>query len=538
MDRGNPRVIWASQYISQFRDIEVRYKPGKDNIVSDALSRLGSSKRPELQNTPLHEVFAFAGTVVQITPETEQRILDGYSKHKFWKSVLNMLTKQTKRDEEAKIDPQKILNGSMFYLLNRLIYHRSQSHPRLCLPPTFENEIFSIAHGQAHLEYARTYQRVAETHYFYKMNWRLKNFLDHCLEYELLQQKHHKSYSELVSLRTPDEPYHTIAMDFIGALSKQDHGFDMLLTVTCKFSKKLLLIHGKSTWKASEWAESFLDALNFADWGIPCAYISDRDSKFLDEFWRALFKRLGGTKFLTSTTYHPQTDGQSERTNQTVEVALRYWTCEYDSSWVKALSSLQTILNNSLNVSTDRAPNEIITDVRAREPLNLITGMKIPKPPEERELDREVFRQEAADAISFANAKFKIYYDHRYKPLMMAPEEMAYLKLHHGYRLPENFSRKLSKQRIGPFKILERVGRLAYKLELPVHWKIHPVVSIAQLEPAKKRQDLYNRSWSDHPPAVETEGDTEKWKSYEVEKLIGKRMRRYGRKIIAEYLVR
>ena len=73
------------------------------------------------------------------------------------------------------------------------------------------------------------------------------------------------------------------------------------------------------------------------DWQIPSAWISDRDPRFLSEFWTAVFQKLG-TNFLTSAAYHPQTDGQSERTNQTIEIALRYFiTANPDEEWVKAL---------------------------------------------------------------------------------------------------------------------------------------------------------------------------------------------------------
>lgn len=78
------------------------------------------------------------------------------------------------------------------------------------------------------------------------------------------------------------------------------------------------------------------------------AIISDRDAKFLSEFWKGLFKRLD-TKLLTATSYHPQTDGQSERSNQTVEIALRYLTVEYDEPWVDKLPGRQLVLNNSTN---------------------------------------------------------------------------------------------------------------------------------------------------------------------------------------------
>ena len=127
-----------------------------------------------------------------------------------------------------------------------------------------------------------------------------------------------------------------------------------LLTVTDKFFKRILLIPRKDTWGATEWAGTVLDHLLSNDWGVPRVMISDRDPKFLSSFWTEIFKRLG-TELLVSTMYHPQTDGQSERTNQTVEIALRYNLSKGESnSWQRLLSKIQATLNNSPNASTGR----------------------------------------------------------------------------------------------------------------------------------------------------------------------------------------
>ena len=85
-------------------------------------------------------------------------------------------------------------------------------------------------------------------------------------------------------------------------------GFDTLLTVTCKFSKPTLLIPGTSTWSAAEWVDVFLAAVMGHDWGIPLAIISDRDSKFMSEFWTQLFLNLK-IKMLTSTSTNRWTVG-------------------------------------------------------------------------------------------------------------------------------------------------------------------------------------------------------------------------------------
>lgn len=94
--------------------------------------------------------------------------------------------------------------------------------------------------------------------------------------------------------------------------------------MTCKFSKRVTLIKGADTWFAEQWAQAFFKRLDLIDWGLPGELITDQDPKFLSKFWAELFVKLG-VKLLYSTAYYPQTDGSSERTNQKVEIALRFF---------------------------------------------------------------------------------------------------------------------------------------------------------------------------------------------------------------------
>lgn len=103
-----------------------------------------------------------------------------------------------------------------------------------------------------------------------------------------------------------------------------------------------------------------LDALLAADWGLPAMMISDRDSKSMATMWKTIFDSLG-TKLLRSTAYHPRTDGQSERMNQNVEMTLRYYMAKClvgALEWKWILPQLQFALNNQINQSTGKAPNE------------------------------------------------------------------------------------------------------------------------------------------------------------------------------------
>ena len=210
-------------------------------------------------------------------------------------------------------------NGIRFYYNNGLIYFcDADGTQRVCIPRSLHKEIFELAHdGHAHSGFHRTYERIAGSMYLRRLSDSLKQYIRHCLEYQVNQTKRHPPYGALTPMPYSTTPFYTIVMDFILALKPTAHtagGFDCLLTITCKSTKRVLLVSGREKWGSKEWANAVITALIGYDWGIPVAIISDRDPKFMSSFWRFIFEKLG-TSLLTSTAYHPQTDGQSERIN-------------------------------------------------------------------------------------------------------------------------------------------------------------------------------------------------------------------------------
>ena len=138
-----------------------------------------------------------------------------------------------------------------------------------------------------------------------------------------------------------------------------------------------------------------------------------------------------------------------------------------------------------------------------------------------------VLRQEAADTQAYANLRMKERFDAAHQPLQLKPGDWAFLRLHHGYKIPGQESSKFSQQRTGPFIIKEVYGKgNAYKLDLPGHWKVHPVVSVEHLEPAPAPSaDPFRRLTPEHPPAIDDGASTDQWR---VDKLLDCRTRRVG----------
>ena len=535
--RMNVRLIRASQFLKQFR-LDVRHKPGKEHIVPDALSRLASAN-----GSPLPEMYdeldaLFTTALVEMSPTFLQGLEDGYKADPFYVRIAALIAKNEDANEDVvglSFVRGKHIDTAETY--QNLFFHVSKltGVQRLCIPQSMIKTVLEIAHGDGHLGFERSYERIASAWYIHGLVKHLRQYIRFCPQCLILQTRRHRPYGSLQPIESPSVPFHTLTLDFILALPRSHReGFDTILSVTDKFTKRVTFVPGKKDYSAAQWATTLLDRLDTMDWGIPRILLTDRDRKFLSELWTELFKKLG-VELLYSTAYHPQTDGSSERTNQTAEIALRFYmhTMPDPALWPTVLPRMQAQLNNSISATTNKTPNELAYGFQPHRPLDLLRDASMPQP--------VIARIDAADAISFAQTNQKHHYDRKHQPMFLKQGEWAYLRLHKGYSIPAAvaITTKLSQQYVGPFEILEKVGKQAYKLAIPGHWRVHPVFSIAQLEPAPAPgSDPYKRPVPDQPGSVYVEGDTDEFKSWEVERILNKRVIRKGRGWATQYLIR
>lgn len=295
-DKLNLRLVRASQYFSSF-NLELRHKAGKSNTVPDALSRLpqatvappdqsegaldalygsiDSWPKPTATGLQVAESIAvYHATLVEMSDDFKQRLKQGYRSDPHWEKLLDMLRKSladaTAVNQEADATQKAAANratpqvpGIPFVLREDLIYRvNGEDRWRLCIPPSMEQEVFEQAHDlSSHGGYHKCYDRLSHTVFIRHLAKNLRAYIAHCPACQLNQTKRHRPYGSLVPITTPAIPFHTIAMDFVVALPPTKAGNDCLLTITCKFSKKNLLVPGKETWTAAQWAEVVLRAL-------------------------------------------------------------------------------------------------------------------------------------------------------------------------------------------------------------------------------------------------------------------------------------
>ncbi|GJU37548.1 putative reverse transcriptase domain-containing protein [Tanacetum coccineum] len=193
---------------------------------------------------------------------------------------------------------------------------------------------------------------------------------------------------------------------------------------------------------------------------VPISIISDRDSHFTSRFWKSLQKALR-TNLDMSTVYHPQTDSQSKRTIQTLEDMLRACVIDFGSSWDRHLPLVEFLYNNSYHASIKAAPYEALYGRKCRSPVCL-----------------------SKNRLLTARSRQKSYVDRRSKPLEFEVGDMVLLKVSPWKGVVRFGKRgKFSSRYIGPFKILARVGPMAYTLELPEELKgIHSTFHVSNLK--------------------------------------------------------
>ncbi|GKA62488.1 putative reverse transcriptase domain-containing protein [Tanacetum coccineum] len=276
-------------------------------------------------------------------------------------------------------------------------------------------------------------------------------YVSKCLTCAKVKVEHQKLSGLLQQPEIPVWKWERITIDFVSGLPRTPSGYDTIWVIIDRLTKSAHFLPKKKTDSMEKLTRLYLKKI-VCRHGVPVLIISDRDSHFTSNFWRSLQEALG-TNLDMSTAYHPQTDGQSERTIQTLEDMLRACVINFGSSWDRHLPLVEFSYNNSYHASIKAAPYEALYGRKCRSPI-------------------------------YARSRQKSYTDKRLKPLKFEVGDMVLLKVSPWKGVVCFRKRgKLSPCYIVPFKIFARVGPVVYTFELPEDLKgIHSTFHVSNLK--------------------------------------------------------
>jgi hypothetical protein len=315
----------------------------------------------------------------------------------------------------------------------------------------------------------------------------------------------------------PSGPWKGLSCDYIVDLPLSN-GFDSLLVFVDRFTKMLHLVPSSKTDTAPDFAGMFVNHV-IRHHGIPDSLISDRGTLFTSQFWTALSKLLG-IKHRLSTSFHPQTDGQTERLNQVIEQYLRIF-CNYQQdNWHSLLPVAEFAYNNAYQASIKTSPFYANYGYHPRFTFSTTTASPLDIPAAKELADKLAAHHDAlAENIKTAQDTQARYYDAKHQRVEFKVGDKVWL-LSTNINT-ERPSKKLDWKRLGPYTILERIGLQAYRLQLPSSVKIHNVFHVSLLE--KYTASTIPHRTQPPPPPVVVPNDPTTW--YEVQEILDSRYR-------------
>jgi hypothetical protein len=334
----------------------------------------------------------------------------------------------------------------------------------------------------------------------------------------------------MMPLPIPEYPWQQMSLDLIGPLPKTHAGHDAIVVFVDKLTKVVHYVATTMDVTAPQLADIVLREVVRLH-GVPESFLSDRDPRFTAHFWTEFWGRLGSSLKM-STAYHPQTDGQTERANRTLETMLRSCVAFDQLDWDQHLAVAELAINAAKQASTGASPFALLYGREPTLPIDLAAADVRPERP-----SVNPSAQERASRIleGLERAKKKLEQAQRrqaknvdahrragtFRPgdsVLLSTDNIQFTTAKHLKR-----SAKFAERFIGPFKVASVVNDNAYVLDLPPSLQIHPTINITRLKPYLDGLQYFPSRPVVHPrppPAASSDNGAPAW---EVERILAKR---------------
>jgi hypothetical protein len=303
---------------------------------------------------------------------------------------------------------------------------------RMCVPDieSLRETILKEAHDfdySIHPGSIKMYQDLKQKYWWYGLKRDVAAHVAKCDVCQRVKAEHQRPAGLLHPLKIPEWKWEEIGMDFIVGLPRTPAGYDSIWVIVDRLTKVAHFIPVRTNYTGAKLAELYMTRIVCLH-GVPKKTVSDRGSQFTSRFWKKLHESLD-TKLNFSSAYHPQTDGQTERTNQVLEDMLRACALKHGGSWDKSLPYAEFSYNNSYQASLKMSPFEALYGRKCRTPLYWDqTGERQFFGPELIQEAEEQVRM-IRENLRIAQSRQKSYADNRRRLLEFKEGDHVYLKV-------------------------------------------------------------------------------------------------------------
>ena len=459
-------------------DYTIIYHHGKANVVADALSRKERLNMLTMAQE-LSQEFEKMGIEIRAPSAPTEMICT--------------MTFQPELMEKIKKCQEEVMNEKMNELTGEEICTQKDNRgilrfsSRIWIPNVEElkDEILKDAHNSEfsiHPGSTKMYQDLKKNFWWPNMKKEIAQCVSKCYTCQKVKAEHQKPSGLIQPLEIPEWKWEYITMDFIVGLPRTKSNHDAIWVIIDRMTKSAHFLPINERFSMDKLIHMYLKDI-ITRHGVPVSIMSDRDPHFNSRFWKQ-FQEHFGTRLKMSTAYHPQMDGQSERTIQTIEDMLRSCALDFKGNWDEHLPLVEFSYNNSYHASIGMPPYEALYGRKCRSPLywDEVGQRKIIGP----ELIQQT--KEAIDVIRnrliAAQDRQRKYADPHRKDVEFEVGEAVLLKVS-PWKGIARFGKKgkLSPRFVGPFEILGRIGKVAYELDLPPQMQhVHNVFHVSLLK--------------------------------------------------------
>ena len=375
----------------------------------------------------------------------------------------------------------------------------------------------------------KTLEAVKRLFYWRGLAKDVTDYVHSCHTCQVSKSAATQSQGMLHTVEVSTRPWYTISCDFVTALPESVDGYNAICTVVDRCTKMVHLIKCTDSTTAAQFAQLMLDNV-FTKHGLPGDILTDRDPRFTGHFWRQMCECLNIHCSFTSA-WHPQSDGQTERMNRTIEQVLRAHAADRRGHWSETLSLVEFSMNNSMHASLQQTPFFLNFHQHPLTPIMIETLVEDKISCAEALRTQKNYREVldfAMQQLKAARDRMKSYADAKRSEASFTLNQLVLLSTVNINK--HNHNRKLFPRFIGPYKITRLVNDVAYELELPTHFKIHNVFHVSLLK------EYDGRRAPKTPPVPEVLQDGAE-PEYEVDKILQHREKKKGRTMGKEYFV-